>query len=243
MSDHPEERLGRYPDLLDEQEIAEVELHLAGCERCRQQAERLQQIRNAGDDLSRASIEPSEDLDHRALSRIRAEARSHVQRPLWWKATVVAVPVALAAAVVLAVVLRPPDASHLLDDPWTVKGPGELSEDATLQVALVDGQTAHPLSQGAHVPVGATLLVGGTVPIGRSATVYLVQGELRTTVWQGVGNAATAAGAALRTDGKPATAQAPAAGPFQLEIWLDDQEAAPDSTPADRFGLVAERGE
>lgn len=243
MNDHPEERLGRYPDLLDERERVEVEQHLKDCERCRHEAQRLRQVREAADELAQATIVPGAELDRRALARIRSEARLHAPRPLWWKATVVAAPLALAAAVVLAVVLRPPPEPELPDEPWTVKGPGETTGDATLQVAVVEERRALPLAQGAHVPGGATLLLGGTLPAGHHATVVLVYGAQRTEVWQGVGTVETAEGGALMSDGTPATAEAPAEGAFQLQIWLGDALATPGAMPADRFGLIADPGE
>jgi len=243
MNDHPEERLGRYPDLLDEQERADVEQHLDGCERCRQEVARLQGIRQAAAELAKVEVQPSADLDRRALARIRAEARLHAPRPLWWRARVVAAPIALAAAVVLAVVLRAPDDARPPDDPWTVKGAGETSEDATLQVAKVEDRSAVPLAQGDHVPGGATLLLGGTVPAGQTATVFLVQGERRTEVWRGVGTAETAEGGALMMEGAPATVRAPVSGAFQLEIWLDSRTGEAATAAADRFGLVADPGE
>jgi len=239
MSDHPDERLGRYPDLLDEREQAEIEQHLAACSRCRAEVARLQEVRKAADDLGRTSVEPSAELDRRALGRIRAEARLHTARPLWWKAAVVAAPVALAACVVLAVVLRTPDDGVPGEIDWTVKGAGEATGDATLQVALVQGRLAVPLAQGERVPGGSTLLLGGAVPTGRSATVYLIAGERRTVVWEGIGDEETARGSALTTGEAPAKVTAPDEGAFQLEIWLDTEPAA----PADRFGLVADPGE
>ena len=182
------------------------------------------------------------DLDARALARIRAEASRH-ERPVRWWLPVVALPVAVAAAVALVLVLSPPQPR--VDDAlqhWTVKGQGDPDAGGplALQLARVDGRDALPLAQGDAVPPGATLLLGGTVPEGVGAMVFLVTGDQRGLLWRGVGDTATAEGGVLLDGERPVVAIAPGSGVFELEIWTGSSPDDPDRVLAGRFRLVVE---
>ncbi len=244
MSAHPEDLLSLYPDLLDDEQRSAVEQHLDDCEACREQVERLALVAAAGEELGTDDrrIEPSADLDARALARIRAEASRH-ERPVRWWLPVVALPVAVAAAVALVLVLSPPQPR--VDDAlqhWTVKGQGDPDAGGplALQLARVDGRDALPLAQGDAVPPGATLLLGGTVPEGVGAMVFLVTGDQRGLLWRGVGDTATAEGGVLLDGERPVVAIAPGSGVFELEIWTGSSPDDPDRVLAGRFRLVVE---
>ena len=233
MNDHPEELLALYPDLLEEDDLERVEAHLQQCDLCRRRVDRLAMVVRSAKGLP--ELIPDPELERRARQRMVAEARDHARAPRRWP--YVAVPLAVAALVAAAVILRPPDTTDPLPDEWSVKGQGDPTGEAGLQIAAVEGDAARPLAQGDRVPVGSTLLIGATISPGHPAIVFLVQGEARELVWKGVGDAASAEGGALTADGAPVTATAPAAGAFELEIWLGKN--ARDASLAGRFALVS----
>ena len=247
---HPEELLGRYPDLADDAERAQVEAHLATCERCRRLLAHLERVGQAGGDLGRPPLTtaPSPDLVARAKARMaRAdEEEGQVVRGPWRRLGVVVVPLAVAAAAVLALVLRPdptPDPDDPSRDPgYGVKGDDDSAEDLSdleLQLVLpVDGE-ARLLFPGDDVPGGANLLLGAVLAEGLTGSVVLDGGGARRVVWTGRGNATTDGGGALFAGDEPVTVAAPETGPFTLELWLGDDPDAPDARPRHEFPLDA----
>jgi hypothetical protein len=234
MNDHPEELLALYPDLLEEADRERVEGHLQKCEACRERVVRLSKVVRASRALP--DLAPGRELDRRARQRMLDEARAHARSPRRWP--LVVVPLAVAALVAAALLLRPPEPTVGSTDEWTAKGVGDPSGDAELQVALVlDGGTS-PLTDGDRVPAGATLLLGGALPGESPAIAFLVHDERRVRIWQGSGDASTLEGGAWRVDGAPAATQVPDGGPFRLELWLGT--TADDAELADRLDLVAD---
>jgi hypothetical protein len=233
MNDHPEELLALYPDLLVEADRERVEGHLQQCEACSERVVHLTTVARAGRSLP--ELGPSEALNRRARQRMVAEARSHARAPRRWP--LVVVPLAVAALVAAALLLRPPEPVEGPTDEWTAKGGGEPSGDAELQVvAVADGGT-RPLTEGERVPAGATLLLGGALPGGSPVIVFLVHEDHRVQIWEGRGDANTAGGGAWLVDGAPAAAEVRDGGPFRIELWLGT--TADDAVLADRLDLIA----
>lgn len=251
---HPEELLGRYPDLVDDAERAEVEAHLATCDRCRRLLAHVERVGRAGEDLGQPALAevPSPELVDRARDRIRGADRgsARVVRGPWRPVAAVAVPLAVAAAVVLALILRPdrtPDPDDPGRDPgYGVKGDDDSAEDLSeleLQLVLpVDGE-ARLLFPGDEVPVGSELLLGAVLFEELAGSVVLDDGAARRVVWTGRGDATTDGGGALFAADQPVTVVAPGAGPFALELWIGDDPDAPDARLLHEFPLVAAAGD
>lgn len=251
---HPEELLGRYPDLVDDGERREVEEHLAVCARCRRLLAHLERIERAGGDLGRPPLAavPSADLVARARARIRevspepaTDGTGRLRR-----LGAVAVPLTVAAAVLLAILLRPDDDTRpggAGGDPgYGVKGDDDSAEDLSdveLQLVLpVDGE-ARLLFPGDRVPASAELLLGVVLPEGVPGAVVLASADERRVIWTGLGDDTTANGGALFTDGQPVTAQVPDVGDFTLELRLGTDPAAEDARLLHEFPLVVDPGE
>ena len=247
---HPEELLARYPDLLDDAERAEAEAHLATCDRCRRLVAHLERVGRAGGDLGRPplTVAPSPELVARAKDRMgtAGEGSGRVVEGPWRRIGVVAVPLALAAAVVLALVLRPdrtPDPDHPGRDPgYGVKGDDDSADDLSdleLQLVLpVDGE-AQLLFPGDRVPGAAELLVGAVLHEGLTGTVTLDIGPAQRVVWTGRGSETTDGGGALFEGDQPVTVTAPAAGAFTLQLWLGADPDTPDARLLHEFPLTA----
>lgn len=246
---HPEELLGRYPDLVDDAERSEVEEHLATCARCRSLLAHLERVQRVGGDLGRPPLAavPSSDLVARAKARIReASAEPETSGPsrLRWLG-IAAVPLAVAAAVLLAQILRPDEGSRSVgpdkDPGYGVKGgddPAVDLSDVELQLILpVDGE-AQLLFPGDGVPAGEELLVGAVLPERVAGSVVLSSEVGRHVIWYGLGDASTVDGAALFQDGQPVTVRVPEAGAFALELWLGTDPTAPDARRLHEFPLV-----
>ncbi len=232
MSEHPRELLERYPDLLDTGEQAQLDAHLRECPDCRAWAARLDSIREAASDLGEArfQVQPSEELDQRALARLRSEARAALsvaprRRWLSWGLA----PVLTGVAALLLLFLHPssplrdraPDPGH---DPghdpwWQPKGDDDDRGPVTvLQLALVEGDTTRSLSEGEEVPPNAEILLGGVLPQGIRAVVHVEAGGERHQVWSGIGDARSAEGGALLTGGAPTVIRTPASGILVVEL-------------------------
>ncbi len=233
MTDHPEELLALYPDLLEEDDLERVEAHLQQCEACSRKVERLALVVKSAAGLP--DVMPDPELERRARQRMLDEARAHARKPRRW--ALVAAPIAVAALVAAALLLRPPDTTVVEPDEWSVKGAGDPTGEAALQVAAVIGDTAQPLAQGDAVAAGSTLLIGATLTPGQPAIVFIVRDDEREQLWKGRGDATSAEGGALMVDGTPVTAKAPPSGVFELEIWLGT--SASDARLAGRFQLVS----
>jgi len=114
---------------LDPRTEAEFELHLAGCEKCRELASAQSEVWNAMDAWQPASI--SSDFDRKLYQRIAAEEQS-----TWWQLLLranwswrPAMPVAAACAVVVA--------AFLLTNPAPTPAPPEAQNQPKLQIEQV----------------------------------------------------------------------------------------------------------
>lgn len=247
---HPDELIGRYPDLVDDRERAAVDRHLRDCPRCRALVAQLEVVQQAAADLARPplAVETSADLAARARARMHEAAGApgaptEAVRRRWIRRA--AIPLAVAAALALALLLRPdegvdpgprdPDTDFGFkgDDPHP-----DLSE-LELQLVLVAGEASVALAPGDEVPGGSRLLVGAVIAPDVPACVVVVRGEGRQSVWTGIGDLSTAAGGALFDGAVPATAWAPDEGPFSLELWHGLDPDAPDARRLHEFPLRA----
>ncbi len=232
MSDHPEELLALYPDLLGEADRERVEGHLQQCEACRERVAHLTTVARASRALP--ELKPSPELDRRARQRMLDEARAHARAPRRW--SLVVVPLAAAALVAAALLLRPPEPTVDPLDEWTAKGEGEPSGDAELQVAVVVAGGTRTAKGGDHVPGRSALLLGGVLPPAERVWLFLVHDGERDHVYEGALEASE--GGAWLVDGAPLTAEAPPAGPFRIELWIGVDVL--DADLADRLDLFAE---
>ncbi len=232
MSEHPREQLQRYPDLLDDHERVELQNHLFDCPECQAFYARIEAIRDGAGELgdARFQVQPSPELDGRVLDRLRTEAErvGGAGKPRRWFVWIGAPGLAAAAAALVLLLhpaspLRGPDPDPGRDPglgpDWQPKGDdddgGPMPE---LQLALVQGESTRPLRSGDAVPPDAEILLGGAVPVGVNARVYLVMSGGRQAVWTGIGDAASAGGGALLTEGVPTVIRAPGTGEFAIEI-------------------------
>ena len=255
MSEHPREQLQRYPDLLDDHERVELENHLFDCPECQAFYAGIEAIREGAGELgdARFQVQPSAELDRRVLDRLRAEAErasgGRARRPwfLWLGA-----PGLAAAAAALFLLLHPasplrapapdPGRDPGLGPGWQPKGDDDdAGPQPELQLALVEGDATRPLHPGQTVPPDSEILLGGAVPVGVSARVYLVRGDGRHPVWSGTGDSASAEGGALLIEGVPTVIRAPGAGRFAIEI-VRVTPGDGGETPAQRVELDVEEG-
>ncbi len=248
---HPEELLGRYPDLVDDRERAVVDAHLAECERCRRLLAHLDRVKQAGGDLGEPplAVVPTPEL------RARAEAAIGRSRPgspgvgadrsgRWLG--VAAATLALAAAVAAAILLqpdrvgRPPD--PVLDPLIGVKGDDDSAEDLSdveLQLVLRVDDEARLLFDGDPIFVGAEPLVGAVIPEDLPCSVVLEAGGDRRRIWSGRGDPETAAGGALFTGDRPLSARVEGEGEIVFELWLGEDPDAPGARRLHAFRLIA----
>jgi hypothetical protein len=241
----------RYPDLLDTEERDQVDSHLRDCPDCRALAARLDALRGAADELgdARFQVAPSAELDERALSRIRAEARAAHRGapPRRWFAWSIA-PLAGAAAALLLLLFHPasplrgedPIRDPGLDPTWTPKGDDDDGAPRVdLQLAVVEGETTRPLDDGDRIAPGTEILVGGVVSQGLRVAVYRLADGRRERVWDGTGDAATAGGGPLLSGDAPLLVRAPASGAFALE-WVPVAQDGTEGDPVGRIDLIVE---
>lgn len=245
---HPDELLGRYPDLLDDDERAEVEAHLEACARCRGEVARVGLVAEAAALLAGEErlLEPSEDLDARARSRMRAIATEVTQdrrEASGWRWLWVALPTALAAGALVAFLvmplLRPGQIEPGPTPPdWGVKGgDADVPADLELQLALIVDEGTVPLLGGEAVPAGSEILLGGVIPEGTQVFVLQERPLDRERVWSGVGDAATARGGPLLSGGEPVVLVVADLDTIALELWLGEDPAVPGARRVQRIEL------
>lgn len=231
MSEHPREALERYPDLLDDHERVALDDHLSDCAECRAWVEGMHAVRDAAPDLgdARFQVQPSAELDRRVLDRLRAEAElagagRGSRRWFAW----VAAPGLAAATAALVLVFHPasplrtpapdPERHPGIGPDWQPKGDDDDGPRPELQLALIEGEGTRPLLADQTVPPGAEILLGGAVPAGVRAAVYVETRGQRRQVWSGIGDTTSTEGGALLTDGVPTVVRAPASGALVIEI-------------------------
>lgn len=255
MSEHPREALQRYPDLLDDHERVALDDHLSSCAECRAWVERMHAVRDAAPELgdARFQVQPSDELDRRVLVRLRAEAElaGAGRGSPWWFAWLAA-PGLAAAAAALVLVFHPasplrtptpdpgPESHPGIGPDWQPKGDDDDDGPRPeLQLAVIEGEGTRPLRAGETVAPDAEILLGGAVPSGVHAAVYVEAVGQRRQVWSGVGDAGSAEGGALLTDGVPTVVRAPASGTLVIEIVRTGSDGGGE-TPVQRMELGVE---